>query len=114
MKIPSILTLSVITGLLDIIPYIGPCIAAVPIVLLTFIHNGFWAMMLVGCVFLLIQWIENYVIVPILMGKQLGVNSILIFVCALLGAVILGFWGIVLSVPLAVILAIFIDDKNNE
>jgi predicted PurR-regulated permease PerM len=42
------------------------------------------------------------------------VNSVLILVCALLGAVILGFWGIVLSVPLAVILGLFIDDKSNE
>jgi predicted PurR-regulated permease PerM len=106
--------LSVITWLLDIIPYIWPCIAAIPIVLLAFIHNWFWAMILVWCIFLVIQWIENYVIVPVLMGKQLWVNSILILICALLGAVILGFWWVVLSVPLAVILGLFIDDKNNE
>ena len=113
-KIPSVLTLSVITWLLDIIPYIWPFIAAIPIVLLAFIHNGFWAMIIVGCVFLIIQWIENYVIVPVLMWKQLWVNSILILICALLWAVILWFWWIVLSVPLAVILWLFIDDKNNE
>ena len=71
-------------------------------------------MILVWCIFLVIQWIENYVIVPVLMGKQLWVNSILILICALLGAVILGFWWVVLSVPLAVILGLFIDDKNNE
>ena len=71
-------------------------------------------MILVWLIFLLIQWIENYIIVPVLMWKQLWVNSVLILVCALLGAVILGFWGIVLSVPLAVILGLFIDDKSNE
>jgi predicted PurR-regulated permease PerM len=71
-------------------------------------------MIIVGCVFLIIQWIENYVIVPVLMWKQLWVNSILILICALLWAVILWFWWIVLSVPLAVILWLFIDDKNNE
>jgi predicted PurR-regulated permease PerM len=41
-------------------------------------------MIIVGCVFLIIQWIENYVIVPVLMWKQLWVNSILILICALL------------------------------
>ena len=71
-------------------------------------------MILVWCVFLVIQWIENYVIVPVLMEKQLGVNSVLILVCALLGAVILGFWWIVLSVPLAVILGLFIDDSKEK
>lgn len=113
-KIPSVFTLSVITWLLDVIPYIWPCIAAVPIVLLAFIHNWFWAMILVWLIFLLIQRVENYIIVPVLMWKQLWVNSVLILVCALLGAVILGFWGIVLSVPFAVILGLFIDDKSNE
>ena len=113
-EIPSVFTLSVITWLLDIIPYIWPCIAAIPIVLLAFIHNWFWAMILVWCIFLVIQWVENYIIVPVLMEKQLWVNSILILICALLGAVILGFWWVVLSVPLAVILGLFIDDKNNE
>ena len=113
-EIPNIFTLSVITWLLDIIPYIWPCIAAIPILLLAFIHNWFWAMILVWFIFLVIQLLENYIIVPVLMGKQLWVNSVLILICALLWAVILGFWWVVLSVPLAVILGLFIDDKNNE
>ncbi len=45
------------------------------------------------------------------MEKQLGVNSLLILVAALLGAVIMGFWGIILSVPLAVIVGLFIDEE---
>jgi predicted PurR-regulated permease PerM len=40
----------------------------------------------------LIQWVQENVFTPIIMEKQLGVNSVLILVCALLGAVILGFW----------------------
>jgi len=113
-EIPNIFTLSVITWLLDIIPYIWPCIAAIPILLLAFIHNWFWAMILVWFVFLIIQLVENYIIVPVLMWKQLWVNSVLILVCALLGAIILWFWWVVLSVPLAVILGLFIDGNNNE
>lgn len=68
-------------------------------------------MLIVGAIFLAIQWIQNNVITPILMEKQLGVNSLLILVAALLGAVIMGFWGIILSVPLAVIVGLFIDEE---
>jgi predicted PurR-regulated permease PerM len=82
--------------------------------LLAFIHNGFWSMFIVWCIFLLIQRVENYVIVPVLMWKQLWVNSILILVSTLLWAVILWFRGIVLSVPFAVILSLFLDEKDNE
>ncbi len=68
-------------------------------------------MLIVGVIFLVIQWIQNNIITPILMEKQLGVNSLLILVAALLGAVIMGFWGIILSVPLAVIVGLFIDEE---
>lgn len=68
-------------------------------------------MIIVGIVFVAIEWIENNVIVPLLMKKQLGVNSVLILVSALIGAVIMGFWGIVLSVPLAVLVGLFIDEE---
>lgn len=68
-------------------------------------------MLIVGIIFIAIQWIQNNVITPILMEKQLGVNSLLILIAALLGAVIMGFWGIILSVPLAVIIGLFIDEK---
>lgn len=46
------------------------------------------------------------------MEKQLGTNSILIIVSALLGAVIMGFWGVILSVPLAVIIGLFLDEEE--
>lgn len=60
-------------------------------------------MLIAGGVFFLVQWLQNNVVTPFLMEKQLGVNSVLILVSALLGATVMGFWGIVLSVPLAVI-----------
>jgi predicted PurR-regulated permease PerM len=110
-EIPSVFSLALITWLLDIIPYIWPLLAAIPIAMLAFVHNWFWAMILVWVLFVLIQWVQENVFTPIVMWKQLWVNSVLILVCALLWAVILGFRWIVLSVPLAVILGLFIDDR---
>ncbi len=110
-EIPSIFSLSLITGLLDIVPYVWPLLAFIPLVVLALIHNGIRGMLIVGVIFLVIQWIQNNIITPILMEKQLGVNSLLILVAALLGAVIMGFWGIILSVPLAVIVGLFIDEE---
>ncbi len=110
-EIPSVFSLALITWLLDIIPYIWPLLAAIPIAMLAFVHNWFWAMILVWVLFVLIQWVQENVFTPIVMWKQLWVNSVLILVCALLWAVILWFWWIVLSVPLAVILGLFIDDR---
>lgn len=109
--LPSMFSLALMTGLLDIIPYLGPIFAFIPIIVLALIYNGFWGMLTVGLVFVIVQWVQNNVITPLLMEKQLGVNSVLILVSALIGAVVMGFWGIILSVPLAVIIGLFIDEK---
>ena len=83
----------------------------IPVVLLALIHHGRAGMLIAGVIFLAIQWVQNNIITPILMEKQLGTNSILIIVSALLGAVIMGFWGVILSVPLAVIIGLFLDEE---
>ena len=110
--IPNIFSLALISGLLDIVPYVGPLFAFIPIVILALIHNGLRGMLIVVFVFLLVQWLQNNVITPFLMEKQLWINPILILVSALIGAVVMGFWGVVLSVPLAVIVGIFIDERD--
>lgn len=109
--IPNMFSLSLITGLLDIVPYVGPVFSIIPVVVLALIHHWFWGMLIAGGVFFLVQWLQNNVVTPFLMEKQLGVNSVLILVSALLGATVMGFWGIVLSVPLAVIVWLFIDEE---
>ena len=111
LEIPNMLSLSLITGLMDIIPYIGPIFSIIPLVVLALIYHGFWGMIIAGAVFFAIQWVQNNVITPLLMEKQLGVNSALLIVSALFWATIMGFWGIILSVPLAVIVWLFLDEK---
>ena len=111
LEIPNILSLYLITGIMDIIPYIGPIFSIIPLVVLALIYHGFWGMIIAGAVFFVIQWVQNNVITPLLMEKQLGVNSALLIVSALFWATIMGFWGIILSVPLAVIVGLFLDEK---
>lgn len=88
-EIPSMFTLALIAGLLDVIPYIGPIFVIIPIVILVWIHNGFGGMLIVAGVYMLIQWIQNNIVAPVLMERELGVNPVLLLVSALIGAVIM-------------------------
>lgn len=112
--LPNSFSLALITGLLDIIPYVWPLFAMIPIAILALIHHGIWGMLIVSGIYLFIQRIQNNIIVPFLMGKQLWVNSVLVLISAMLGATVMGFRGIVLSVPLAVIIGLFIDEDKIE
>ncbi len=72
-SIPNTFSLSLLVGLLDIIPYIGPFLGLIPLVILAWVHNSFRAALIVLGIFILVQQLENNVITPVLMKKQLGV-----------------------------------------
>lgn len=42
LELPHMFTLSLLTGLLDIIPYVGPLFSIIPVLLLALIYHGFW------------------------------------------------------------------------
>jgi len=103
------LTLALIAGILELIPYIGPFIALVPAVILAFIQSPMLAL-LVAILYLVIQQLENYVIVPQVMKKAVNLNPIVIIIVMLIGAKLAGVMGIILSVPLTAAIAEFLKD----
>lgn len=96
-------TLALISWLTEFVPYIWPILGAIPAVIMAISLYGFKGLFVVGLVYALIQWIENNVLIPLIMNKTLWVSPTVIFISALVGWVTLWFVGILLAVPLAVI-----------
>lgn len=96
--IPFALPLAILAGLLEIVPYIGPTLAAVPAVLI-----GFGISPLIGIATLalafLVQQLENYVFVPKIMQKAAGVNPIVTLLALAIGFRLAGIVGLLISVP---------------
>jgi predicted PurR-regulated permease PerM len=65
-------------------------------------------------VYTIIQQTEEKFFVPVLMSKTLGVNPLLVFVCMLFGATIMGVYGVILAVPIAVIFSIVFKISGTE
>ncbi len=103
------LTLALIAGLFEIIPYVGPILAAIPAIILAFIQSPLLAL-LVLVLYVFIQQLENYIIFPQIMKKTVGLNPIIIIIVMLIGAKLAGVLGIILSVPLAAAIAEFLKD----
>lgn len=107
--IPYALILAIIGGILEIIPYIGPVIAAIPAVFLGFLVSpvtGFLALV----AYIIIQQVENHIILPQIMKKAVGLNPVVIILALLAGAELGGFFGAILAVPVATALGVFISD----
>lgn len=92
--------LAIISGLLELVPFIGPIIAAIPAVLigLTAGLGGFVAALLL---YLGIQQLENNLLVPKIQGNAVELHPSAVMFALVLGASIGGILGAIVSLPIA-------------
>lgn len=92
-----------LVAVFNIIPYFGPLIAAVPAILLALLRSPTLGLkvMLVQAI---VQHFESTIIVPNVLGKELGLHPLVIIFALLLGAQLAGVLGMVLAAPVAAIL----------
>lgn len=101
------LTLAVIAGLTEVIPFLGPFIGAVPAVLIALTQSPTLALFVL-ILFFVIQQIENILINPYIMYKAVGLDPLVIILAMLVGGKLAGPIGMILAVPTATIIAILI------
>ena len=97
-RIDFALIIGLITGIADIIPYLGPFLGFLPAVFFAFLKSPIIAIW-VGLIFLGIQWIENNVLAPKIIGKSIGIHPITVLLALVLGGGIFGVFGMILSIP---------------
>lgn len=101
--------LGLISGVLDIIPILGPSIALGVILLIAY-PLGWVKLILVILGFLAVQQISNYVVRPFLFGKMMALHPLMIFLALFLAQQFLGFWGVILSPAIAATVCVLIDE----
>ncbi|HBR80696.1 MAG: hypothetical protein UX09_C0046G0018 [Candidatus Uhrbacteria bacterium GW2011_GWE2_45_35] len=107
--VPFALLLGLIAGLLEIIPYAGPILSSVPILIIAFSISpikGFAALVLV----IAIQQIENNILVPKIMQKAIGLNPVISIVAMLVGIKFGGLVGALLAIPVATMISVAIEE----
>lgn len=114
--IPYALVLAFIAGLLEIVPYVGPVISAIPGVILGFLVSPLTGLLTL-LVYVIAQQAENNLIVPLIMKRAVGLNPAVVILALLIGAKLGGILGAVIAVPAAAALGIIISDllyKDGE
>ena len=101
--------LGLVTGLLDIVPILGPTVA-LGIILLVAYPAGLLKIILIVIGFLTVQQVSNYVVRPVLFGKLMELHPLMIFLALFLAEQFLGFWGVILSPAIAATLCVLIDE----
>ena len=113
MRVDFAIIIGILTMVGDIIPYIGPFIAVTPAFILAFLDSPIKAVVVV-IVFVSIQWVENNILAPKLLGSKIGINPLLVIVSLIIGGGMFGVVGMILSVPfVATIKILYLHFKDK-
>ena len=103
------LPIGLISGTLSFIPYLGSAFALISGLLMSLL-GGFHPGQLAGVViaYTIVQALEGFVIAPRVMGKTVGIPDMWILIALFVGGEIFGFLGVLLAVPTAAVIKIFL------
>jgi predicted PurR-regulated permease PerM len=90
-------------GLMELIPFVGPFLGALPPLLVALFQDPLTAVWL-GIFFTALQQLEGHVVAPYIFGHTLRINPLLVIFALLTGGEIYGFLGALISLPLAAML----------
>lgn len=106
--LPNALILALLAGIFEVVPLVGPILGAIPAVLIALTID----LKLVAGVLLvtvIIQALENYVLVPRIMKKAVGVNSIVALLALITLSSLMGLAGALLAIPVAAVFQLLLD-----
>ncbi len=111
--VPHAFFFALITAVFEIIPVVGPILAAVPAVAAAFLASPLLGVLVIA-LYIVVQQIESHVIVPVVMRKTIGLSPLVVVLALLAGAKLGGVFGILLAVPVTALGAEFLNDWDKK
>jgi predicted PurR-regulated permease PerM len=99
LDVRAALPLGILAGLLEFIPTIGPILSAVPAIAMGFLDSPEKALW-VALAYVGIQFLENHLLIPLLMKEGVDIPPALTILAQALMALVFGFLGLLVAVPM--------------
>ncbi len=112
--IPHALLLALLAAVFELIPVFGQFIAAVPAIAVAFADGGATEALLALGLYIVIQQFESNLIYPVVVKKVVGIPPLLVILSLLIGFKLVGFLGVLLSVPIAGAVQEFVSDIDKK
>ncbi|MBP2660306.1 MAG: hypothetical protein H6Q69_3338 [Firmicutes bacterium] len=101
------LVLGLLAACTESIPIIGPIVGSVPAIMLAYLISPTLAFKVI-IFYILVQFIENQIVVPNIMGHTIDLHPVVIIISLLIGGQLWGIIGMMLAVPAAALLRVLI------
>ncbi|MBU0728012.1 AI-2E family transporter [Patescibacteria group bacterium] len=116
------LTLAMVSALAEFIPYLGPLITFVSATLIALNQDPVIMLWLIPA-YIILQFLEGNILIPLIVGRSVGLNPIVVLFSLLAGGTIglklggsvgLGLLGMIIAVPLANIVSLFVSEYTEK
>lgn len=101
---------AVLCGLLEIIPFVGN-LTGTSLTVLATVGQGGDTKMIIGVLitYFLVQFIQTYILEPLIVGEQVNINPLFTIMALVLGEIVWGIAGMILAIPLLGMIKIICD-----
>lgn len=101
--------LGLVTGIFNIIPYLGIFSALLISVVITFATAGITKVILVLVAFIAVHALDGNILMPLVVGSKVKINALFAFVGIIIGEMMWGISGMFLCIPYLAMLKIIFD-----
>jgi predicted PurR-regulated permease PerM len=109
MRVPFSLPLALWAGIVDILPIIGGLLAIVVVALFAFVKSVVAGIVVVA-VMLVYQQVKNHVLYPVVVGRAVQLNALVVLLAVLAGAELSGIAGAILAIPVAAVIHVALTE----
>ncbi len=96
----SSVVVGILSGLLNIVPYLGITLGIILSSLITLVTEPSWMQfLLVWGVFAVVQFLEGFILTPKIVGESVGIPSLAVIVALMVGGQLFGMLGLILAIP---------------
>ncbi len=110
LRVPYAILLGMGLGLLNMIPYFGAIFGGAVIAVITLLSNGLYAALGVLVFIIVVQQLDSNILQPRVVGDSVGLRPIYVLFGITLFGGLLGFWGILLGVPIMATVQMILRD----
>lgn len=118
--VKNALLLGILAGITEVIPIVGPIIALIPALLVSYfipsdnmilsvVDYGWARALIIFAFYIALQWFEGNILVPKIMGKDLNLHPLTVMFALLAGGYLAGIFGMLLSLPIAASLKVVFE-----
>jgi len=109
------IAIGILTGLANLIPYVGPFMGMIPAIIVTLFETGnITSIIYVLALFGFIQFIDNFIIQPIVVGNSVNMHPLVVMISVLIGGQVAGIFGMFLAIPVTTVIFVIVQESYKE